>query len=613
MATQKPRSRLWKSARLGLAILAGMVIYAYGFDVTQVKLDEFRNLSRQGSRVRVARALARPDIFKFDQVEYVSNFPFLLPCPAGGEPLPPTVAGAATLVLQPACGAPGDDLEIRGSGFTPQTRGSIFFVPSADPGSSLALQLANVRSDRSGNLTAQIELPERPSATAQYIRVTLRRNVGWPRLTQTALDTWDKIVETVFLALLATTMGTLLSFPISFLAARNLMKDLRSSLTSIALSCLAWPAGLAIGYWGAGWLTRPGVSLQSNLFLSAAGVVAGVFLIGVLVRYSIPRAEEEVRLPPPWERAGRSIGMLVAAMLGLVVVDVIARMAIAGGTSLAGRLGSLGFLANFLAQAGDILRTLYPVFVAAAVGGVLGSSAVRLGNLVSERASPVVVRTVNLLVAATAGAVLLGLLGAAVDWLYQVDRRLYTLYLPAAGGAALGLVLALRVAPKRPLPVGLVVYYITRTILNAVRSIEALIMAIVAVIWVGIGPFAGVLALGVHTIASLSKLYSEQVESISPGPLEAVAATGATRLQTIVYAVIPQIIPPYISFTMYRWDINVRMSTIIGFAGGGGIGFLLQQNINLLQYRAASAQMLAIAIVVASMDYISSALRERVV
>ncbi|MCB0144308.1 MAG: ABC transporter permease subunit, partial [Caldilineaceae bacterium] len=115
------------------------------------------------------------------------------------------------------------------------------------------------------------------------------------------------------------------------------------------------------------------------------------------------------------------------------------------------------------------------------------------------------------------------------------------------------------------------------------------------------------------TVASLAKLYSEQVESIMDGPLEAVLATGANRLQMIVYAVIPQIIPPYISFTMYRWDINVRMSTIIGFAGGGGIGFLLQQNINLLNYRAASAQIFAIAIVVSLMDYISSALRQRVV
>jgi phosphonate transport system permease protein len=138
-------------------------------------------------------------------------------------------------------------------------------------------------------------------------------------------------------------------------------------------------------------------------------------------------------------------------------------------------------------------------------------------------------------------------------------------------------------------------------------------MAIVFVIAVGIGPFAGVMALGLHTIVSLGKLYSEQVESILPGPMEAVEATGANRLQTIIYAVVPQIIPPYISYTMYRWDINVRMSTIIGFVGGGGIGFLLQQNINLLNYRAAAAQMLAIAVVVAAMDYFSSYMRQKVV
>jgi len=132
-------------------------------------------------------------------------------------------------------------------------------------------------------------------------------------------------------------------------------------------------------------------------------------------------------------------------------------------------------------------------------------------------------------------------------------------------------------------------------------------------VWVGIGPFAGSLALALHTVAALAKLYSEQVESIQAGPIEAVKASGATRIQTIVYAVIPQIVPPYISFTLYRWDINVRMSTIIGFAGGGGIGFLLQQNIRLLNYRAASVNMLAIAIVVASMDYLSSRIRERIV
>jgi phosphonate transport system permease protein len=103
------------------------------------------------------------------------------------------------------------------------------------------------------------------------------------------------------------------------------------------------------------------------------------------------------------------------------------------------------------------------------------------------------------------------------------------------------------------------------------------------------------------------------VESVLPGPIEAVAATGATRLQNVIYAVVPQIVPPYIAFTLYRWDINVRMSTIIGFAGGGGIGFLLQQNINLVQYRAASVQMLAIAVVVSSLDFLSARIRERIV
>ena len=205
------------------------------------------------------------------------------------------------------------------------------------------------------------------------------------------------------------------------------------------------------------------------------------------------------------------------------------------------------------------------------------------------------------------------LFGALVEWLYQINDPVKVFLIPAAVGALIGGIFALRVKPKQLLPIGIVIYTVMRTILNAVRSIEPLIYVIVFVVWVVIGPFAGALALALHTIAALAKLYSEQVESILPGPLEAVTATGATRIQTIMYAVVPQIIPPYISFTMYRWDINVRMSTIIGFAGGGGIGFLLQQNIRLLDYRAAAVQMLAIALVVASMDYVSSALRKRFV
>jgi phosphonate transport system permease protein len=162
-------------------------------------------------------------------------------------------------------------------------------------------------------------------------------------------------------------------------------------------------------------------------------------------------------------------------------------------------------------------------------------------------------------------------------------------------------------------PATLAVYYAVRSALNILRSIEPLIMAIIFVVWVGLGPFAGVLALAVHSVAALGKLYSEAVESIDPRPIEAVLATGANRWQMIAYAVIPQIVPPYLAFTIYRWDINVRMSTIIGFVGGGGIGFLLQQWIRLLMYREAGAAVWAIAIVVAIMDYVSAKVREEVI
>jgi phosphonate transport system permease protein len=162
-------------------------------------------------------------------------------------------------------------------------------------------------------------------------------------------------------------------------------------------------------------------------------------------------------------------------------------------------------------------------------------------------------------------------------------------------------------------PLGTTIYYVTRTFFNTLRSVEPLILAIVFTVWVGLGPFAGTMALALHSIAALGKLYSEQIESIDPGPIEAITATGARALQVVRYAVVPQIVPPFIAFTIYRWDTNVRMSTVIGFVGGGGVGFILQQYINLLQYRQAATAVWAITLVVAAMDFFSAKLREKVV
>jgi phosphonate transport system permease protein len=159
---------------------------------------------------------------------------------------------------------------------------------------------------------------------------------------------------------------------------------------------------------------------------------------------------------------------------------------------------------------------------------------------------------------------------------------------------------------------GQAIYIATRTFFNLTRSIEVMIVAVIMAVVVGIGPFAGVLALAIHSIGALGKLYSESIEGIDPGPIEAITATGANRLQVVLFAVLPQVIPAFISFTLYRWDINVRMSTIIGFVGGGGIGYLLIQYINLLQWNQAGTVIWLIALVVAAMDYASAVLRERV-
>jgi phosphonate transport system permease protein len=161
--------------------------------------------------------------------------------------------------------------------------------------------------------------------------------------------------------------------------------------------------------------------------------------------------------------------------------------------------------------------------------------------------------------------------------------------------------------------VTLAIYTLTRTALNILRSIEPLIIAIIFVVIVGLGPFAGVIAIGLHSIAALAKLYSEVIEGIDPGPLEAVRATGGSWPQMVRYAVIPQIVPPFTSFTIYRWDINVRTSTIIGFVGGGGIGFYLYQWITKGQFRPVGCCFIAIAVIVLVLDAVSARVRAQLV
>jgi phosphonate transport system permease protein len=158
---------------------------------------------------------------------------------------------------------------------------------------------------------------------------------------------------------------------------------------------------------------------------------------------------------------------------------------------------------------------------------------------------------------------------------------------------------------------GTAVYYLFRSFFNLMRSYDPLVMATVFGFWLSFGPFPGFLALTVVTIASLGKLFSEAVENIDPGPVEALNATGAPPLHTVRYGVVPQIVPDFISYIIYHWDINVRISTIIGFVGGGGIGYYLNLSINDFKWHQAGTAIWAIVIVVWAMDFLSSEIRKR--
>lgn len=154
------------------------------------------------------------------------------------------------------------------------------------------------------------------------------------------------------------------------------------------------------------------------------------------------------------------------------------------------------------------------------------------------------------------------------------------------------------------------VYIFLRTGLNITRSIEALIWAIIFSVWVGIGPFAGMLALMIHSVASLAKQFSEMVEVAEEGPVEAIESTGASKLQIVWYAIVPQVLLPYISFIVYRWDINVRMATVIGLVGGGGIGTMLVQYQGQAMWREVGCIIAVIALVVWALDQASAHIRE---
>jgi phosphonate transport system permease protein len=149
-----------------------------------------------------------------------------------------------------------------------------------------------------------------------------------------------------------------------------------------------------------------------------------------------------------------------------------------------------------------------------------------------------------------------------------------------------------------------------RRLMDACRAINEIVFALLFVVAVGLGPFAGVMALFVHNLGVVAKLFSESVEAIDPRPVEGIRATGASKMQEIIYGVIPQVTPHWISFGLYRFETNVRSATVLGIVGAGGIGQLLWENIRSFAYAETAAIIVIIVVSITLIDLLSQRLRK---
>jgi len=157
------------------------------------------------------------------------------------------------------------------------------------------------------------------------------------------------------------------------------------------------------------------------------------------------------------------------------------------------------------------------------------------------------------------------------------------------------------------------VYQPLRRCMDALRAINEMVFAMLFIVAVGLGPFAGVMAIFVHTTGTLAKLFSEAVETIDPKPVEGIRATGSHSMAEIVFGILPQVMPLWISYALYRFESNVRSASVVGMVGAGGIGVILYEVIRGFQYAQACAVLIILVFTVTLIDITSSYLRKWVV
>jgi phosphonate transport system permease protein len=647
--------------------LALLLVYAIGWKEIGVDLNKV--FTRFGDMQPVLLDLVHPDVLTRAQQEQSDIVDIQVPC-GPNPPAPAAVKpGQPTLVLSQTCRAVGAPLTLHGVNFPPGEHGSLIWV---DPiGNEFQLrdpktkQFIDLAPDANGQFTVTIPVPDvvpagqsRSNPLIHQVEARFAKPVGAPYPSDMFVLITQKMVETIAVALMATILSILVAIPISFFGARNVVGRNQAGTVVYyvvrlffnvvrSVDPLVW--GLVVVVWvglgpfaGVLALTIHSIAALGKLYSEEVehidpGPVEAVTATGANLLQTIRYAVAPQVIPPflgytllRWDinvRSATIVGFVAGGGIGFLLIQFIQKGAYNQYATAMWSIAIVVYVLDYLSARWRerILQT--ETRVAQATRGFLGSwrtialtllvvvvfvaswniSQIDLGEFL--RPGKNFGSLVHDFVTVDLGADTISVTGNLM-----LQTILMALLATTVGGALaipFSFLAARNLTGRSRLLVWL--YYLVRTVFNLFRSVEPLIYVTLFIIWVGIGPFAGMIALSFATFALLGKLFSEAIENVDTGPVEAITTTGANRLQTIAFAIIPQIVPPFISYAIYQWDINIRISTIIGFGGGGGIGFQLQTWMNMLQYHKAGTAVLAIVLVVTAMDYASAKIRERLV
>ena len=603
-----------------LLVVVGVAIYAYGWNATDISLDEVEDPVRQASVSRALRELLSPDLFARSRTEQLYQAPFSIGCSEGTSTAPrrDDLDDGAYLVFTPGCAEQDEVITVEGFNLPANAIAGIRI--RRESGQTLPFKLVRPDGtvseetvfdvDNGGYFFVTLKVPRGRGLADQTLPLEIQSisPTGWPRLSQTTNTVIEKMVETIFLALMATTLAVPISIAISFLAARNLMRQGHLPLGNVLVGLVLLPVGAILGYLLLGPVGRVAVGWGKDLWLGLIGPVVAIGAFGAVARMT-----DRLQLNGTGTRI-RSLAMnllllvaiifVVGAFGGLLVwigeqftgtitryfgqfvgtigelIDLtIEWLAALGGAVIVASFGAtwsavalrsvtaplsnilggvLGALSGMIllvstAYVGTqaVLLGLLTAVVAAVLGGqvlvllyerVLDRPSIALRrrrreDVSTEQAARTTLFVIGAVITFLIAAYVLDLLRAIVDErppsARLIDLGLFTmrlyLFKAAVMGAVLGGLAGGLAGTQVSFPLGMTVYNTTRTILNALRSIEPLIMGIVFVIWVGVGPFAGVLAL---TLQSAPRRYSRPAPSTACRAPRCRAASALAHLRT---------------------------------------------------------------------------------